>query len=67
MVLANRLKQVLPKCISLEQYAFIQGLSILDNALLATEVLHYMKYMSKGNRVDVALKIDISKACDKMD
>lgn len=67
MVLANRLKQVLPKCISLEQSAFIQGLSILDNALLATEVLHYMKYMSKGNRVDVALKIDISKACDKMD
>lgn len=36
-VFANRLKKVLPKY-------------ILDNVLVAFEILHYMKYKTKGNR-----------------
>lgn len=35
-MLANRLKRVLHKCISIEQPAFIAGRSILDNVLVAS-------------------------------
>jgi len=65
-VLANRLKGVLPKCISNNQYVFVSGRSILDNAMVAIEVGHYMK-MTRGTNGCVALKLDISKAYDMMD
>ncbi|GAU24354.1 hypothetical protein TSUD_49430 [Trifolium subterraneum] len=57
-VLANCLKCVLPKCISDSQAAFVPGRDILDNALKAFEVLHHMKYKSRGKEGLVALKLD---------
>ncbi|GAU30671.1 hypothetical protein TSUD_31430 [Trifolium subterraneum] len=66
-VLANRLKCCLDKCVSQEQSAFVEGRSILDNALIATEVIHALKRKTQGRRCELALKIDISKACDKVD
>ena len=66
-VLANRLKQVLVKCISINQSAFVLGRSILDNAMVAIEIVHYMKAKAKGKSGDVALKLDISKAYDRLD
>ncbi|GAU25945.1 hypothetical protein TSUD_16830 [Trifolium subterraneum] len=66
-VLANRLKCCLDKCVSQEQSAFVEGRSILDNALIATEVIHTLKRKTKGRRGELALKIDISKAYDKVD
>jgi len=66
-VLANRLKQVLDKCISINQSAFVPGRSILDNAMVAIEIVHYMKAKAKGNSGDVARKLDISKAYDRLD
>lgn len=66
-VLANRLKVVLPQCISDNQSAFVPGRSILDNAMVAIEVLHSMKLRARGNDGNVALKLDISKAYDRMD
>jgi hypothetical protein len=66
-VLANRLKLVLDKCISDNQSAFVPGRSILDNAMAAIEIVHYMKTKSKGNKYDAALKLDISKAYDRID
>ena len=59
-VLANGLKQVLDKCISINQSAFIPGRSILDKAMVAIDIVHYMKAKAKGKRGDVALKLDIS-------
>ncbi|GAU46371.1 hypothetical protein TSUD_141290 [Trifolium subterraneum] len=47
--------------------AFVEGRSILDNALIATEVIHALKRKTKGRRGELALKIDISKAYDKVD
>ena len=66
-VLANRLKVVLPKCISNNQSAFVPGCSILDNAMAAIEVIHFMQTKTRGNDRYVALKLDISKAYDRMD
>ncbi|GAU39610.1 hypothetical protein TSUD_276500 [Trifolium subterraneum] len=66
-VLANRLKRCLDKCVSQEQSAFVEGRSILDNALIATEVIHALKRKTQGRRGELALKIDISKAYDKVD
>jgi hypothetical protein len=42
-MLANRLKGCLEKCVSEEQSAFVEGRSILDNALIAIEVIHALK------------------------
>ncbi|GAU12587.1 hypothetical protein TSUD_131970 [Trifolium subterraneum] len=66
-VLANRLKCCLDKCVPQEQSAFVEGRSILDNALIGTEVIHALKRKTKGRRGELALKIDISKAYDKVD
>jgi hypothetical protein len=66
-VLANRLKAVLPKCISDSQSAFVPSRSILDNAMAAIEVIHFMQTKTRGNDRYVALKLDISKAYDRMD
>ncbi|GAU38215.1 hypothetical protein TSUD_226360 [Trifolium subterraneum] len=66
-VLANRMKCCLDKCVSQEQSAFVEGRSILDNALIATKVIHALKRKTKGRRGELTLKIDISKAYDKVD
>ncbi|WJX93691.1 hypothetical protein P8452_75185 [Trifolium repens] len=66
-VLANRLKTILDKCISVSQSAFVPGRSILDNVMVAIEVIHYMKTKTKGKAGDVALKLNISKAYDRIE
>lgn len=66
-VLANRLKLILHKCVSTVQSAFVPGRSILDNAMMAVEIIHYLKSKTKGTKGDVALKIDMSKAYDRVD
>ncbi|MCH91536.1 RNA-directed DNA polymerase (Reverse transcriptase), partial [Trifolium medium] len=66
-LLANRLKTCLDKSVSPEQLAFVEGRSILDNALVAIEVIHAMKRKTRGSKGDLALKIDISKAYDRVD
>jgi hypothetical protein len=66
-VLANRLKVVLDKCISANQPAFVPGRSILEKAMAAIKLIHYMKSKTRGKRGEVALKLDISKAYDRID
>jgi len=66
-VLANKLKGVLSQCISDNQTAFVPSRSILDNAMVAIEVIHFMKTKTRGTDRYVALKLDISKAYDCMD
>ena len=66
-VLANRLKVILPTIISEHQSAFVPGRSITDNVLVAFEVIHHMQRKKASETGEVALKLDISKAYDRVD
>jgi len=46
--------EMLPKCISDNQSAFVLGRSILDNVMVAIKVIHSMKLKTKGNGGSVA-------------
>lgn len=63
-VIANRFRTIFPKIIGQEQVRFIAGKSIVDNVIIAQEVLHSM--ISKKNLHWMAVKIDLEKAYDRV-
>ncbi|XP_057416032.1 uncharacterized protein LOC130710699 [Lotus japonicus] len=65
--IANRLKHILPKLVGETQSAFIPGRLITDNALIGMEVFHYMKKKKHGKQGWMALKLDMSKAYDRIE
>uniref|UniRef100_A0A5B7BIZ0 Reverse transcriptase domain-containing protein n=1 Tax=Davidia involucrata TaxID=16924 RepID=A0A5B7BIZ0_DAVIN len=60
-VLANRLKKVLPKIISKNQNAFVEGRQILDVVLIANECIDARR---KGGRTGPLCKLDVEKPFD---
>jgi hypothetical protein len=65
-IIANRLKQILPKIISPNQSAFVPGRLITDNILLAYECTHFMKNKYRGKDGYATIKLDMSKAYDRV-
>ncbi|XP_056858087.1 uncharacterized protein LOC130507391 [Raphanus sativus] len=63
-IIANRLKITLPDFIELNQSAFVQGRLLIENLLLATELVKDYHKDTISSRC--ALKIDISKAFDSV-
>ncbi|KAL0889621.1 hypothetical protein Bca101_013604 [Brassica carinata] len=61
-LLSNRLKTVLPQIISNAQSAFIPGRLLVENVLLATELVQGYNWKSISKRC--MLKVDLKKAFD---
>ncbi|XP_062007626.1 uncharacterized protein LOC133724796 [Rosa rugosa] len=66
-MVANRLKLVLPQSISPFQSAFVPGRLITDNILVANEIAHFVHNKREGSDGFMALKLDLSKAYDRME
>nr|XP_023892926.1 uncharacterized protein LOC112004916 [Quercus suber] len=61
------LKKLMPQLISDHQSAFMADRLISDNIMVAFETLHYMRNHSSGNIGYMALKLDMSKAYDRVE
>ena len=66
-VLTNRLKPFLPQLISEQQSAFMLDRLITDNIMVAFETLHYVRNHRSGQKGYMAVKLDMSKAYDRVE
>lgn len=63
-MISARISSVLPKIISENQSAFVKGRSIVDNVLLATEMVHSIDRKITGG--NIVIKLDMMKAFDRV-
>jgi len=66
-VVVNHLKKNLSHVIVDSQSAFLSGRLITNNVLVAFETLHYLKRKTQGQLSFMALKLDMSKAYDRVE
>lgn len=66
-VLANRVKTILPNIISDAQTAFAPNRVITDNTTIAYELLHRLRNRRKCKIGHMVVKLDISKAYDRVE
>ncbi|KAA3482721.1 reverse transcriptase [Gossypium australe] len=65
--IANRMQDVMGTCIDQAQSAFVPGRLISDNILLAYEILHTFQQKRTGKKGYMAVKLDMSKAYDRVE
>ncbi|XP_074287816.1 uncharacterized protein LOC141612970 [Silene latifolia] len=64
--IANRLKPMMSGLVGEYQNGFIPGRSIADNILISHEIFSHISTKTKGKKGYMALKIDMSKAYDRL-
>lgn len=65
-MIANRLKHFLPLFVSSFQMAFVPGRNIHDNNIISHEIMDYL-HKKKGKNGYMAIKVDLSKAFDRVE
>ena len=65
-ILMHRLQRFMNRLINANQIALIKGRLISDNMLVAHECMHFLKNKRNSNTFDLVLKLDISKAYDRV-
>lgn len=65
-VITNRLKPLMNDLIGPNQASFILGRQIVDNIVMAQELLHSLQ-RRKGKQGAMIIKIDLEKAYDRVD
>ncbi|KAH9734521.1 putative ribonuclease H protein [Citrus sinensis] len=64
-MVANRLKTILPQIIGPAQTSFVPGRHIIENIIVAQEIIHSMR--NKGGKTgQMAIKVDLEKAYDRL-
>ena len=66
-VVANRMKTVLQEIVCENQSAFVAERLITDNVLVAHEMMTHISRKRKGKCGEMALKLDMSKAYDRVE
>ncbi|XP_061375671.1 uncharacterized protein LOC133317799 [Gastrolobium bilobum] len=65
-IIVGRLKDLLPRIVSLNQCSFIKGRQGFDNVIIVQEVIHSMR-VKKGSQGWMMIKVDLEKAYDRLD
>lgn len=66
-VITNRFQRLLNGCINVSQSVFVPGRLITDNVLLGYELLHTFNQKRKRKKCGMALKLDMSKAYNRVE
>ena len=66
-VVANRMKSVLQEIIGENQSAFVAERLITENILMAHEMMNHISKKRKGKCGEMAIKLDMSKAYDRVE
>lgn len=66
-LIVRRLKGMMGSLISPNQSAFVGGRLIQDNLVIAQEVFHSLKRRNKGGKENIAIKLDMNKAYDRLE
>ena len=61
------MKWILPYIVGPYKSAFVPGRLITDNALIAFEIFHFMRKKNTGKTRFARLKIDMTKAYDRVE
>ena len=64
-IIANRLQLLLPNLIGPNQTSFVPGRHIVDNIVVAQEVVHSMRRKTRRKGF-MAIKVDLEKAYDRL-